>query len=249
VLFALAAAALASAPRPPDVATLKGIWATYEPALKAHAVHPLSFTDEEWEEVAAGEVARRRERLKGTDRVIGVVWVPADLDTAWIAVQDPHVSVIDGFVEEWFPGSTLEDKVVYQSIDLPWPLATRQWVIRVVNNAPLRKATDQRFWERSWDLHPARGAKAEQKRGVWLDVNDGAWIFAAAGKGTLVAYHARTVVGGIVPDEIATRWSFGKIGRMLEDVAGRVDWVREHYVGDHEPIQRPGATPIPVPAG
>ncbi|MEM6928131.1 MAG: hypothetical protein AAF602_14460, partial [Myxococcota bacterium] len=173
----------------------------------------------------------------------------ADIDTAWIAVQDPHVSVIDGFVEEWLPGSTIEDKVVYQSIDLPWTLATRQWVIRVVNNAPLREATGGRFWERTWDLHPARGAKAEKKRGVWLDVNDGAWLFVEAAGGTLVGYHARTVVGGIVPDEIATRWSFGKIGRMLRQVADRVPWVRSHYVGDHEPILRPGPSPIPVPPG
>ena len=122
-------------------------------------------------------------------------------------------------------------------------------MIRVVNNTALRQATDQRFWERSWKLHPARGASAERKRGVWLDVNDGAWFFAEAGGGTLVGYHARTVVGGLVPDEVATRWSFGKIGRMLGDVAGRIDWVRDHYKGDHPPIMRPGATPIDVPPG
>ena len=91
MLFAVVASAFAA----PDVATLKAAWAEYEPALKEEAVYPLSFTDEEWAEVAAGKVARRRERLKGTDRVIGLVWADADLDTAWVAVQDSHVSVVD----------------------------------------------------------------------------------------------------------------------------------------------------------
>ncbi|MEN0064792.1 MAG: hypothetical protein AAGA48_21785 [Myxococcota bacterium] len=229
----------------PDAATLQAAWEAYRPALTAEAVYPFRFTEKEWATVAKCEVARRREKLKGTDRVLGLVWLDADIDTAWVAVQDPHIEIVDGFVEETLPGSTFENKVVYQSIDLPWPLATRQWVIRVVNNGALRTKTNGHVWERTWDLDPARSATHEKKKGVWLDVNDGGWFFAKAAGGTLVGYHARTVVGGIVPDEIATRWSFGTIGKMLRRVAERVPWVREHYVEDHVPVLRPGATPIP----
>ncbi|MBX2799567.1 MAG: hypothetical protein KTR31_17960 [Myxococcales bacterium] len=228
----------------PTAAELEAAWEAWRPQLQTHAVYPFQFTDEEWAGVAEGKVVRRRERMKGTDRVMGLVWAPADIDTTWLAVQDGHGQVVEGFVEELLPGSTFESKLAYQSIDLPWPLATRQWVIRVANNAALRKATGGKVWERTWDLSDQRGAKAEQDKAVWLKVNEGGWFFAEAAGGTIVAYHARTVIGGIVPDEVATRWSFSTLTGMLERVVERIPWVRSHYVGDHPPMLRPGSTEI-----
>lgn len=236
----------ASAAEPPSADELKGSWERWRSELDTHARYPFRFSDKEWATVAAGKVTRRRERLTGTDRVLGMIWVDADLDTTWLAVQDAHASLTEGLIDEDLPGSTMEKRILFQSLDMPWPLSTRQWVILVVNNRPLREATGGAFWERSWDLSDQRGAKAEQDNAVWLDVNEGGWFFAEAGGGTLLGYHARTVVGGIVPDEMVTRWSFGRLRGMLRDIAERTTWVRTHYVGDHELILRPGGTPIKV---
>jgi hypothetical protein len=234
----------------PSAAELEAAWEAHRPALDAHAVYPLRWTSDEYERVAKGKVARRRERLDGADRVLGMVWVPADQDTTWVAVQDPHGPVtVDGMVHEELPGSTFQRRLLFQSIDLPWPLATRQWVIEVTNNLPLIAATQGRVWERTWKPSEARGAKAELPDAVWLPVNDGGWMFVEAGEGTLLVYHARTVIGGNIPDDLATRWSFGTLSGMLEGLRDRVPWVRSHYVTGHDPLQRPdgkAVAPLPV---
>ncbi len=229
----------------PSAEDLERDWERWRSALDRHAVYPLSFEDDEWQRVAEGKVLRRRDRLEGTDRVLGMVWVPADLDTTWLGVHDPHGEVVDGFVDEELPGSTFSKRLVYQSIQLPWPLVPRQWVILVQNNAALSEATGGKVWERTWDLDDRRGARSELPKGVWLPVNEGGWTYAEAAGGTLVLYHVRTVVGGIVPDEAATRWSFSTLTGMLERVVERSRWARTHYVAGHEPLMRPGETEIP----
>jgi hypothetical protein len=241
LLWTLIAAAAAT----PAAADLEAAWNALAPQLEAHAEHPLTFSASEWKKVAAGEVARRRERIEGTDRVVGLIWVPAAPATTWAAVMDPHGSVVDGMVYEVLPGATPDVRDAYQSIQLPWPLAARQWVIRVENNLDLMSATDGRVWERTWKLSDRRDADHILPKAVWLPVNEGGWCYAEAAGGTLVAYHVRTVVGGIVPDEAAIRWSFGTLSGMLHDIRDRAEWVREHYDADHEPIIAPGGTPIP----
>ncbi|HHO53108.1 MAG TPA: hypothetical protein ENK18_20095 [Deltaproteobacteria bacterium] len=229
----------------PSAGELQAAWERWRPKLDAHAVYPFRFSEQEWAKLAEGKVVRRRERLAGTDRVLGVVWSPTDLDTTWVAVQDGHGEVVDGFTEILLPGSSFQHKVVFQRIELPWPLAPRQWVIEVTNNRALKSATQDKIWERTWKLSDRRDLAELPKNGVWLDVNEGGWFFAEAGGGTLLGYHVRTVVGGIVPDEVATRWSFSTLAGMLQRVVDRTDWIRGHYIADHEPISRPGETEIP----
>lgn len=229
----------------PSATELQTAWERWRPKLDAHAVYPFRFSDQEWSRLAEGKVIRRRDRLEGTDRVLGVVWSPADLDTTWVALQDGHGEVIDGFTEILLPGSTFQHKVVFQRIELPWPLVPRQWVIDVINNRALLGATEGKVWERTWKISDRRDLPSEPGKGVWLDVNEGGWFFAEAGGGTLMGYHVRTVVGGIVPDEVATRWSFSTLTGMLQRVVGRTDWIRGHYTAEHEPVLRPGATEIP----
>src|SRR5262249_61853263 len=137
----------------------------------------------------------------------------------WLAVEDPHGTIIRGFYEEELPDSTFDTKVAYERIDLPWPLAPRQWVITVTNNLPLLQATADQVWERTWHLSDQRGAKGEVPNGVWVTVNEGGWFLCDLAGGTLLGYHVRSVVGGIVPDEVVTRWSYATIGGMLTDVA------------------------------
>jgi hypothetical protein len=231
----------------PDAAALEAAWEAHRATLDAHAVYPLRFDGAFWSKVAGGEVARRRDTLDGTDRVVGVILVPSARDVAWVAIQDPHAGSVDGLVDEDLPGSTFARRVVYQRITLPWPLAPRQWVVEVVNNDALRDRTGGAVWERTWTLSDRRGAAAEVDHGVWLPVNDGGWIVLDAGAaGTLVGYHARTSIGGVVPDEAALRWSYGTLSRLLTDIRTRAErWVDGHYAGDHAPILRPDRTEVP----
>ena len=231
----------------PDAAALEAVWEAHRATLDAHAVYPLRFDGAFWAKVAAGEVGRRRDSLDGTDRILGLVLVPAARDTTWVAIQDPHAGTIEGFVDEDLPGSTFARRIVYQRITLPWPLAPRQWVVEVVNNDVLRERTGGAVWERTWTLSDQRGAAAEVPAGVWLPVNDGGWfVLDAAPAGTLVGYHARTSIGGAVPDEAAVRWSYGTLSRMLGDIRDRAaTWVDGHYVGAHAPVLRPDRTEVP----
>lgn len=228
----------------PDAATLKASWERHRAAMTELAVLPLTFTEEEWAEVAKGEVARRRERLEGTDRVIGLIWVPADMDTTWIAVQDDHMDITKGYFQDILPGSKHDDSRVYARLNVPWPFATRHWVIHIVNNGPLREKTGGAVWERNWTLDTETPTYHRDNKGVWLDVNEGGWYYVKSGEGTLLAYHARTVVGGAIPDNLATSWAFGTLDNMLSGVAERTAKVPEHYRGSHLPILRPGSTPI-----
>jgi len=237
--------ATALAAERPDAQALEAAWERWREPLQAHGRYPLTFSKQEWTRVAHGHVAKRRERLEGADRVVGMIWVDADPVTTWLSVQDPHGSGIEGMVHEELPGSTFQHRVLFQKIDLPWPMATRQWVIDVVNNQPLLEATDGAFWERTWTLSEQRGAKNEDPKAVWLPVNEGGWAYVDALGGTLVVYHVRSVVGGNIPDELATRWSFGTLTGMLERIGERLPWIRTHYDVSHTPIQQPDGTVVP----
>src|SRR5262245_4541731 len=98
----------------PDAATLQASWEKWRPALDSQAHHPFRFDESAWSKIAQGEVAKRRDRLEGTDRVIGALWVDANIDTTWLAIHDPHGDYIDGAVYETLPGSTSDHSWAYQ---------------------------------------------------------------------------------------------------------------------------------------
>ncbi len=242
-MLAMWIAAVFAAERP-DAQALEAAWERWRAPLEKHGRYPLRFTEHEWQRVASGHVAKRRERLEGADRVVGLRWIDADQTTTWLSVQDPHGNVVDGMVHEELPGSTFQHRILFQKIDLPWPMASRQWVIEVHNNLALLEATKGAYWERWWTLSDKRGARNEDPKAVWLPVNDGGWAYVDAEGGTLVAYHVRSVVGGNIPDELATRWSFGTLAGLLDGIAERIPWVRSHYGAGHEPIRQPDGTVV-----
>jgi hypothetical protein len=241
-MWLLCAAAWAT----PDASALAASWERWRPQLDQSARYPFRFDQGEWGEVARGEVAKRRERLEGTDRVLAVTWIDANLDTTWLSIQDPHDVSVEGIVYEVLPGSTTDRRFAYQRISLPWPFTSRQWVIEIVNNLPLQQATGGLVWERSWTLSDRRDAKNVAESAVWLPVNEGGWYLVESGGGTLLLYHVRTAVGGVVPEEAALRWAFSTLDKLLTRIEERTTWIRTHYKGDHEPIFRPGGAPVPV---
>lgn len=229
----------------PGAEALKRSWEQHQPAVDKLATWPLRFDDEAWARVAAGEVARRREKLRGIDRIVGLIWVPASQDVTWIAVLDDHMQLTKGYVTHQLPSSGPDETVEHGSLDLPWPLATRHWVVRIRNNLALRDATQGAVWERAWSSDTTTPTPYREEPGVWLQITEGGWYYVAAEGGTLLAYHARTEIGGVVPDDLATRWAFGRLDDMLLRISERTQQVPSHYAGAHAPILRPGAKEIP----
>ena len=246
-IIALAGLGLAAPAPTPELDSLRADLAHWETMLKEHGKYHFDWTEAELEQLAKGQVVKRRERLDGADRAIGAMWTGASLDELWVAVQDEeHEGVVKGLIDERLPGSTFQDKILYQRIDLPWPFADRQWVIRVVNNLPLLEKSGGKCWERTWDLTPERGARNESESAVWVTTNDGGWLAAEAAGGSLLVYHVRSVIGGNIPEDAATQWSMMTLGGMLKDIVSLSYEVPTHYVAPHGTIQRPDASHIPL---
>jgi hypothetical protein len=206
------------------------------------------FTDEEWAAIAEGEILCRRDKLDGVDRAVGAAWTSASIDALWVSINDPHFEAdVDGYVSEELPGSTFNDRTLYQRIDLPWPFAARQWVVDVSNNRPLIAATDGAVWERTWSLTDARGAKNEQPDAVWIPVNEGGMALTRSGEGTLAVYHLRMSLGGNIPNGLVSAWSVSKLEKTLDEIRTRAETrVPAHYVGDHEPVEGADGEMVPV---
>lgn len=231
----------------PTATELQEAWAPLRDQLAAEGVYALDWDDKEWREMADGKVTKRRERLQGTDRVVGAIWTPASRDATWVAVQDEeHWDAVSGLTEEYLPGSTFQKKLFFQHLDLPWPFANRQWVILIENNLELMKRSKGAIWERTWDVSSERGAKAEDPTAIWVDVNDGGWLAVEVGGGTLLCYHVRTRIGGNIPDDLVTRYAFSTLGGMLGKIKEDAEnTVEAHYDAEHTPIKRPDGSEIP----
>lgn len=217
--------------------------------MDTHAVFPIRWTENEWAVVAKNKVAKRRDRLDGADRVLGMIYIPASIDDTWLAIQDEHGTLVKGMVNEEVRGSTFQKRIWYQSLDLPWPFATRQWIIVVENNHALRTATQGKVWERSWTLVPdqqSQPAKNKLDDAIWLPLNDGGWYLVEVPGGTLVVYHTRTVLSGNLPENAATSYAYMTLGGSMKTIRERAtEWIQGHYAEDHLPHQRPDGTDIP----
>ncbi|MCO4748334.1 MAG: hypothetical protein KC912_26300 [Proteobacteria bacterium] len=237
--------ALAAKPVGTDLDQLKTDVAKWEQMLATDGKYQFGWTEDELKGLAKGDFVKRRERLDGADRAIGAMWTGANLDELWVAIQDEeHAGLVKGLIDERLPGSTYQNKLLYQRIDLPWPFADRQWVIKVVNNQPLFDLSEGRCWERTWDVTPERGAKNETEDAVWVEVNDGGWLVADVAGGTLLVYHVRTVIGGNIPEDAATQWSMMTLGGMLKDLVALSYEMPEHYLSEHSVIRRPDGSNI-----
>ena len=231
----------------PDPAALKADLDKWEVLLDAHGKYPMKWTQAEIDQLAAGQVVKRRHKQESADRVMGAVWTPVPLVELWAAVQDEwHWGHVDGLIEEKLPGTTFQKKILYQRLQVPWPFKDRQWVILVQNTLPLWEASEHQVIERTWDVSSARGAENETEDGVWVGLNNGGWFAASAGGGSVIAYHVRAVVGGSIPDDAASTWTMMTLGGMMRGLVESSEASKAHYVGDHPKIRWPDGEEIPV---
>ena len=237
-----------------DATALDRAWAAWQPTLQAHGRIPVVLGADELATVARGEVARRREHLDGIDRAVGATWSDLPRDALWIAILDDTCDqLVDGLTERHLPPELPGQKILFQHVDLPWPLSDRQWIIDIRNNRDLHAVSGGGAWERTWTL----ADRQEERRGrvpherlpapdaIWTPLNEGGWLLVDAAGGSLVVYHGRADVGGAIPDDLGTRFALATLRSMLRHVVERAVQVPAHYDAMHPPLERPDGTVIP----
>lgn len=230
----LIAAALAA---PPSAAALQSAWNEHKASMAAHGVHPLHPEREDFVAVANGKVAKRRIAEDGPDRAMGMLWTPVARPALWVAVLDDiHDTVVNSLQEQRLGRTEDGRKVLYQRLDLPWPAQDRQWVIEIWNNLALERDTNGAVWERPWDLGDPAQMPTPDDKALWLPMTNGSWLLLEVAGGTLMAYSARTTIGGAIPDELVTRWAMATLDEMMEHIVDRSKSIPAHYDRNHDPV-------------
>ncbi len=237
----------------PDPLQLRADWRA-DQALRGPLLRePFELDEAELVSLAEGGIVRRRDRLDGADRAFGAVWSPLSQEELWVAILDDAChTLVRGLTERHLPTSTPGQKLLYQHIRLPWPLASRQWVIDIRNNGELHRQSEGRIWERTWTLaegveEALDGLRAEglpDPEAVWTLKNQGGWVLARGGGGTVVVYHGRADIGGAVPVELSTRYALATLEELLRGVLDRAASTRGHYRPGHVPMLGPDGHPI-----
>jgi hypothetical protein len=226
------------------------------------AVHaPLpALSAAQLDELAAGRVVRivRHGDPDQPSTAIGLGVLEGSLEALWLAAQDPHTHVdpaLTEFVIEPLPGGSA---LWYGHLDLPSPLADRQWVVVSGDN---RASGGIGCWEHGWslaadELPRARAAIAAGAapslvpevvdEAVLTPVNHGAWLLTrVAPDRTLVVYQATSVVGGAIPDWLVLKLTTARLESVLREVETRArDWVPGHYGRAHAPVRGGDDRPI-----
>lgn len=239
----LASLALAGAP----TGSLGADWGALWPAIAQGATAPIALSEAELAKLAKGELLKRRERAEGGDRAVGALWTDAPREALWVAIlDDQHDMLVSGLTERQLPGTNLSRKLLYQHLDMPWPVTDRQWVIDIQNNQELWQATGGAVWERSWTPADPALMPEPDPDAVWTPSNDGGWLLVTAGGGTLMIYHARSEIGGNIPDDLVTRYSVSALDELLRHVVKRACGLGDHYGPDHEPLGLPDGSALPA---
>lgn len=238
----LTGAALAA----PSAEVLRAAWEAQTAVMAANARFPVNLQAADFTRLSAGQSSRHREPTEGADRVVGALWTEIGRDALWIAIlDDQHFDLVHGLVEEQLPGTGPLRKLLYQRLDLPWPLADRQWVIDIQSNTALAAASGGAAWERAWTLANPALARSPDPDAVWTTVNEGGWLLLPVAGGTLMIYQVRTDVGGAVPDAASAEWAWSTLDELLQTTVRRAAGLASHYTAQHAPIYRPDGSRVP----
>lgn len=222
----------------PDLATLRADWSKAQAIIHRTSPVPYSLHAADLAALAKGKVAKRRDKLEGSDRMLGAIWSPYSQAEIWVALQDDlHDNALDALTEARLPGSTPKDKLLYQRMEVPWPFKPRQWVLRVRNTAAAHAQSRGAVWDRTWVLlDPAKAAHLAVPDGVWTPQNEGGWGAIAAAGGTILVYHAKVDVAGAFPEDAGVTWAMLTLDGVLKHFVERAGTIRQHYTPGHKPI-------------
>lgn len=203
-----------------------------------------------WAELEQNGLARRR--IDGDPQVaMGVDRWAVSREEAWLSITDDTPSEpVKGVTELVLAGRWSSEKLLYQYLDLPWPLQDRHWAIRLRGNAALAEKSG--VWERHWKLDEAGMELARPKMGeryaeaLMTPVNEGDWLLLSLGaRDTLVIYQTRASLGGGVPDSAVEGWAFSGIAEVMEKMEKNALRMRTFYSESCD--VQPGADGRPIP--
>jgi hypothetical protein len=208
------------------------------------------------DKIRAGETVWTDTTLPDGERLLmisGLVNAPSA--AIWVAIlDDAHNGLSERITENQLQGSVPGKKRLYQHLALPYPVSDRHWVLNILTDIPLYKATGGKLWRRAWDLDPmgegvfeALGPKdrALIKSGVWTPKNRGEWLILPAGEQSLVIYRGLFDIGGRVPASLSQAMGSQSALDLFNQLQHLADGVPAHYDSQHSPILAPTGQMIP----
>ncbi len=220
---------------PPSAEQMRESWGALQPIVAAQATFPIVMQPRDFEAMGDGKIAKRRIREDGPDRAMGAMWAPLDRNQIWVAIlDDAHDNLVSALTETRLGPSQQGNKLLYQHLDLPWPVQDRQLVVEIQNNTEIARATEGVLWERSWDLADSKLMTDADPHAIWVPLATGSWLLFPVEDGTIVVYHARSTIGGRIPDEIVTRWAMATVDEMMVHIVDRAREITGHYTEGHE---------------
>ncbi|MEQ1565623.1 MAG: hypothetical protein ABMA64_08295 [Myxococcota bacterium] len=226
-------------------ADLDARWAAVAEAVAARSPVPVPFGPDDLRELASNPVVARRYDTPSGAYATGAMFVDAPVTSVWITLQDaPHDPPSRVSIERLTAPTGV--RRVHMTLDLPYPLADRQWVSDVTTNRALYDATGGVVWQRTWVKgDPALATNADPDV-VWIAENRGAWTMIDCGaEGTLVLFSVRSVLGGMLPESITNTFALSTLRTAMRGLADRAHAIPEHYAAGHEVISTPTGHAIP----
>jgi hypothetical protein len=234
-------------------AELAARWATVERTVEEHAVFPpgpLSVLGASgWDRVAAGNVVSIR---TPSGAVAGIGLLACDRPACWLSLTDDHPrEQVKGLTEIRLRGEWASPKLLYQHLDLPWPMQDRHWAIASTTNTTLATLSD--VWERAWrtDANGLAAARAKTDPAAYdaalaVPVNEGDWMVLPVGTDqTLGIYQVRVDFGGAVPEGAAEGYAASTLTELFEKTARNAGDMRRRYGPGCAP--QPGGDGRPLP--
>ena len=192
------------------------------------------------------------------DRALGMILVNTDPRPLWLAYRDLHFQQQKSTTEFLLELQKPDIETWYGYLELPWPIADRHWIVKTWNNHKLAKQTSNTHWEHPWKLVKTDTQTISQKlanqnipdtikpkEAIFTPVNEGAWAILSIGEKTLLVYHATTVIGGNVPDNLIAPFVLRTFDEMLMSIRDRAEKsIKKHYLAPHKKIIGGDGKPI-----
>ena len=144
--------------------------------------------------------------------------------------------------------------MLYQLLDLPFPISNRFWIIEISSNADVYARSGGLLWRREWrSIENGQGEvyslPLELQSGalsaVYAPVNEGSWTLLPVGVGTIVLYEGRADSAGNLPMGLVDRIALENVERTLSRLGEIASEAASHYGEEgHYTIYAPNNQPL-----
>ena len=226
------------------------------------AEYPIPhLTEQQITNLQRGKVITQIERRPThPDRAMGILLIERDIDinTLWAAYRDLHFKQQKSTTEFLLYRQGVDLETWYGYMNLPWPVTDRHWVVTSWSNHKLAQKSKNKYWERSWKRNEVSPDQLvthladislpsfiDPQSAIYTPVNEGAWAMLTIADQVLLVYHATTVIGGNIPDNVVAQFVVHTIDEMLIDIRDRAqNHIKVHYRAPHTTIFGGDGRPI-----